>query len=94
MAIEKKAESESAHDILRGRNRSLGMFFSPALVAVIGASEAPGSVGRAILSNLISHPFGGVVYPVNPKRTSVLVWCLLSALAYKYCLMHTVRHAS
>ena len=72
MAIEKKAESESAHDILRGRNRSLGMFFSPASVAVIGASEATGSVGRAILSNLISHPFGGVVYPVNPKRTSVL----------------------
>ncbi|HEY7680547.1 MAG TPA: CoA-binding protein, partial [Terriglobia bacterium] len=48
------------------------MFFSPTSVAVIGASETPGSVGRAILANLTSHPFGGVVFPVNPKRRSVL----------------------
>src|SRR5262249_11363568 len=29
-------------------------------------------VGRTILWNLISSPFGGTVYPINPKRTSVL----------------------
>jgi acetyltransferase len=41
-------------------------------VAVIGATEAPGSVGRTVLRNLIGNPFGGTVYPVNPKRSSVL----------------------
>jgi acetyltransferase len=31
-----------------------------------------GSVGRTILWNLLRNPFGGTVYPVNPKRSSVL----------------------
>ncbi|MGD0619164.1 MAG: acetate--CoA ligase family protein, partial [Bryobacteraceae bacterium] len=50
----------------------LDFFFSPKTVAVIGASEKPDSVGRTLLWNLISSPFGGTVYPVNPKRHSVL----------------------
>src|SRR6266496_2324868 len=50
----------------------LDSFFSPKNVAIIGASEAPGSVGRTTLWNLISTPFGGSVFPVNPKRSSVL----------------------
>ncbi len=44
----------------------------PTTVAVIGATENAGSVGRTILKNLISTPFGGTVFPVNPKRPSVL----------------------
>jgi acetyltransferase len=54
------------------RSQPLDVFFSPKTVAVVGASEKPGSVGRTILSNLVSSPFGGTVYPVNPKRSSVL----------------------
>ena len=50
----------------------LGPFFEPQNVAVIGATEKAGSVGRTILWNLISSPFGGTVFPVNPKRPSVL----------------------
>ncbi len=46
----------------------LEAIFSPRAVAVIGASEKAGSVGRSILWNLIGSPFGGTVYPVNPKR--------------------------
>ena len=41
-------------------------------VAVIGATEKAGSVGRTILENLVGNPFGGTVFPVNPKRPSVL----------------------
>ena len=63
---------ESARATLGGRNRSLDMFFSPSDVAVVGASDTPGSVDRALLSNLTADPFGGVVFPVNPKRQSVL----------------------
>ncbi len=41
-------------------------------VAVIGATEKEGSVGRTVFWNLISSPFGGTVYPVNQKRASIL----------------------
>lgn len=50
----------------------LDVFFTPNNIAVIGATENPGSVGRTTLWNLISTPFGGAVFPVNPKRPSVL----------------------
>src|SRR5579872_140620 len=54
------------------RKQPLDVFFSPKNVAVIGATENPGSVGRTILWNLMTSPFGGTVFPVNPKRPSVL----------------------
>ena len=41
-------------------------------VAIVGATEKEDSVGRTLLWNLISNPFGGTVYPVNPKRPNVL----------------------
>ena len=65
-------KSEPAHDILRQRRHPLDVYFAPQSVAVIGASETPESVGRTLLWNLISNPFGGTVFPVNPKRPSVL----------------------
>ena len=46
--------------------------FLPQSVAVIGASERAGSVGRSVLWNLLSNPFGGTVFPVNAKRPNVL----------------------
>jgi acetyltransferase len=59
--------------IYRGRGRAaMDAIFAPRTVAVVGASEREGSVGRTILWNLISSPFGGVVFPVNEKRPSVL----------------------
>ncbi|PIQ86697.1 MAG: acetyl CoA synthetase subunit alpha [Candidatus Omnitrophica bacterium CG11_big_fil_rev_8_21_14_0_20_45_26] len=50
----------------------LHAIFTPKTVAVIGATEKEGSVGKAILWNLMSHPFGGTLYPINPKRANVL----------------------
>jgi acetyltransferase len=63
---------DPAHDVLRYTPRSLQPIFSPATVAVIGATEKVGSVGRTVIWNLISSPFGGTVYPVNPKRVNIL----------------------
>ena len=54
------------------RQQPLDVFFSPKTVAVIGATENANSVGRTLLWNLVTSPFGGTVYPVNPKRPSVL----------------------
>lgn len=51
---------------------SLDKIFKPNNVAVIGATEKVGSVGRTILKNLITNPFGGTIFPVNPKRPNVL----------------------
>ena len=64
---------ESAHDILHhSRKHPLDAIFAPRSIAVIGATENPGSVGRTVFQNLGRGGFQGVVYPVNPKRPSVL----------------------
>lgn len=49
---------------------SLAPFFQARSVAVVGASERPGSVGRALMENL--HTFPGRVYPINPRRHFIL----------------------
>ena len=50
----------------------LDSIFVPKSVAVVGATEKVGSVGRTVLWNLMNTPFGGPIYPVNPTRPSVL----------------------
>ncbi len=64
--------ADLAHDVFGHERRPLEALFAPRTVAVIGATEAPGSVGRTVLANLLGTPFGGTVFPVNPKRPSVL----------------------
>jgi acetyltransferase len=63
---------DAANSLLRRRNQPLDVFFSPKTVAVLGATESAGSMGRTVLWNLVTNPFGGTVFPVNPERTSVL----------------------
>ncbi len=60
------------HDVLRSRRKPLDSIFMPKSVAVIGATDKPGTVGRTILHNLLSSPFGGTVFPINPARSQVL----------------------
>jgi acetyltransferase len=67
-----KQTADRAHDVLRTERHPLDSIFAPQTVAVIGASERPGSVGRAVLWSLVSSPFGGTVFPVSEKRNSVL----------------------
>src|SRR5262245_16095253 len=56
---------------MAGFRHSLDPIFEPASVAVVGASATPGSVGSILVRNLLGNPFGGVVYPINPKRKAV-----------------------
>ncbi|HHP7238252.1 bifunctional acetate--CoA ligase family protein/GNAT family N-acetyltransferase [Longibacter sp.] len=63
---------DPSYDLISSRRQPLDAIFNPKNVAVVGASEKPGSVGRTLLWNLISNPFGGTVFPVNPNRDSVL----------------------
>ncbi|MFC6614316.1 acetate--CoA ligase family protein [Halopenitus salinus] len=50
--------------------KDLSGLFDPSRVAVIGATERDGSVGRAVMTNLLAD-FEGTVVPVNPSRESV-----------------------
>lgn len=64
---------EAAHDIFHhSRKHPLDAIFKPRSIALIGATENPGSVGRTVFQNLGRGGFQGVVYPINPKRNSVL----------------------
>ncbi|MFQ5398314.1 MAG: GNAT family N-acetyltransferase [Anaerolineae bacterium] len=62
----------TVHNVLRYERHPLDVIFAPVSVAVIGATEREGSVGRTIVWNLMSNSFGGAIFPVNPKRSSVL----------------------
>src|SRR6266545_2176062 len=64
--------TKPSRKVVHHRSQPLEVFFSPKTVAVVGATENAGSVGRTLLWNLVTSPFGGTVYPVNPKRPSVL----------------------
>lgn len=54
-----------------GGSAELEEIFQPKSVAVIGASNRPGAVGASLFRNLLSASYSGVVYPVNPGRSSV-----------------------
>ncbi len=67
-----EAALKPATSVIPPGRHPLDPILAPKSVALIGATEKVGSVGRTILWNLISSPFGGTVYPVNPKRSSIL----------------------
>src|SRR5690348_10748293 len=52
--------------------RNLEAAFSPSSIAIVGASEREGSVGRVVLRNVLDGGFVGRVYAVNPKHRDVL----------------------
>jgi acetyltransferase len=59
----------------------LRALFAPRSVALVGATDRPGSVGRALLENLSG--FGGDLFPVNARRSEVLgrrAWPSLTAV--------------
>jgi acetyltransferase len=55
-----------------GEKSGLSALFVPDSVAVIGATERTGTVGRTVLSNLIESRFRSKVYAVNPSHSEVL----------------------
>src|SRR5512146_646082 len=67
-----KLSTDPAQDVLRSENHPLEPLFMPKTVAVVGATERPGSIGRKVLWALLSSPFGGTVFPVNPQKAAVM----------------------
>jgi len=49
----------------------MSKLFNPKSIALIGASEEEGSVGKTLMMNLLSGK-GRSIFPINPNRTSVM----------------------
>lgn len=50
---------------------NLEIMFNPRTIAVVGASRREGSIGKAILKNIIDFGYEGTLYPINPNADSV-----------------------
>jgi acyl-CoA synthetase (NDP forming)/GNAT superfamily N-acetyltransferase len=64
--LETVARRESRADVA-----SLRHLLRPSSVAVVGVSRRPGTVGRAILRNLVDAGYRGRVYAVNPHPVAM-----------------------
>jgi acetyltransferase len=51
--------------------RNLEFAFSPASIAIVGASPRPGSIGNIVTRNVTAAGFRGAIHPVNPKHAEI-----------------------
>lgn len=51
--------------------KNLDKLFKPKTIAVIGASDSKGTVGKALMDNLIDGEYKGKVFPISLKRKIV-----------------------
>ncbi len=66
------SQTDPSQNFIERYPHPLDPLFHAQTVAVIGAKDDPGSVGRTIMVNLMSGSFRGRIYPINPKRDRVL----------------------
>ncbi len=66
----------------------LDYLFKPEAVAVIGASDKPGSLGRTLLSNMQQGGFSGRILPVNPNYAEILGLPAYPAVTAAPCPIH------
>ena len=50
---------------------AVGHVLAPRSVAVVGASRRPGSIGAAIMANLVAGGFTGPIFPINPRAATI-----------------------
>jgi len=58
--------TDTAHDVLRQERQPLDVIFSPRNVAVIGATEKAGSVGRTSTRDVGAMKLGGGLRAAGP----------------------------
>lgn len=56
---------------MKAMNKNIKSIMNPKSIAVVGATNRPGSVGLAVFRNILTAGFHGVLYPVNPKAKYV-----------------------
>ena len=52
--------------------RNLDALFKPKSIALVGASDKPGSIGAILAENLLTAGFQGKVIPINPGHEQIL----------------------
>lgn len=67
-----KREHDSPADLYLGKRALLYSIFHPKIVAVIGATERPGSLGNKTLSGLLSSPAECKIFAVGPEHETAL----------------------
>lgn len=67
-----RSNTDPSQNFIARYSHYLDPLFLPKSVAVIGAKDDAGSVAGTILRNLLNGAFKGTVYPVNPKRSTVM----------------------
>ena len=50
---------------------NLDRLFAPRSLAVVGASDRKGTIGAAVMQNLLEGGFAGAVYPINPRHPTI-----------------------
>jgi acetyltransferase len=66
------SHTDPSQNFIERYPQPLDALFHARTVAVIGAKDDPGTVGRTIMINLLAGSFQGKIYPINPKRDQVL----------------------
>ena len=66
---EARARFEERDDLAAAA--AVGHVLAPTSVAVIGASRRRGSIGGAVMSNLVAGGFDGGLYPINPHARTI-----------------------
>ncbi len=51
--------------------KNIQCIMSPKSIAVVGATDRPGSVGLSVFRNILNAGYRGILYPVNPRLASV-----------------------
>src|SRR6476659_5658664 len=74
-------QTERATDIWRKHGHPLDPILAPRNIAIIGATESEGTVGRTLIENMRTAGYEGAIFPVNPKRSSILGLKAFSSVA-------------
>ena len=51
--------------------KDIECIMNPQSIAVVGATDRPGSVGLSVFRNILNAGYRGILYPVNPRVKSV-----------------------
>jgi acetyl coenzyme A synthetase (ADP forming)-like protein len=66
--VVKKKDARASQATLR----SLEYILKPHSVAVIGASNRPGTIGQLVFQSMVQNGFNGVVYPISPSNDAIM----------------------
>jgi acetyl coenzyme A synthetase (ADP forming)-like protein len=69
LGAEARARFEQRDDL--AARAAVAHVLAPASIAVVGASRRRGSIGGAVMGNLVAGGFTGALYPINPHARTI-----------------------